>query len=80
MDITTYDETIKNVKTDNKKVDDIVQGVNKEVPKLQEKVQNVNQQPIQLRYYLVKELSKKKTYYKMLLDMEDNVKMYLYAF
>lgn len=31
----TYDETIKIVKADNKKVDDIVQGINEEASKLQ---------------------------------------------
>ena len=31
----TYDETIKIVKADNKKVDDIVQGINEEAFKLQ---------------------------------------------
>ena len=33
-----------------------------------------------LRNYLVTELMKPKTYHKRLLDMEDNVKMYVYGF
>ena len=75
-----YDDTIKSVKIDNYKVDDVVKDINKESIKLQEEVQEAKQQRMQLRNYLITELSKPKTYYKKLLDMEDNIKMYVYGF
>ncbi|KAK8882368.1 hypothetical protein M9Y10_045010 [Tritrichomonas musculus] len=75
-----YDDTIKSVKSDNKKVDTVVQEVNNEGVKLQEEVQTAKQLRMQLFNYLVTELMKPKTHYKRLLDMEDNVKMFVYGF
>ena len=75
-----YDDIIKSVKTDNDKIDKVAQDINKESAKLQEEVQEAKQQCMRLRNYLITELLKPKTYYSKLLDMEDNVKMYVYGF
>ena len=59
-----YDDTIKSVKSYNKKVDDIIQDINKQGVILQEEVQKAKQTRMQLCNYLVEELMKPKTYYK----------------
>ena len=75
-----YDYVIKSVKFDIKKVDAVVQDIIDEGVKLQEEVQAAKQLRMQLCNYLVTELMKPKTHYKRLLDMENNVKMYVYGF
>ena len=75
-----HDDTIKSVKADNDKVDSVVKTINDSYDKLQEEIQASKQLRMHLRNYLVTELMKPKTYHKRLLDMEDNVKMYVYGF
>ena len=70
-------ETIKFVKSHNKKVDAVVQNVNDEGIKLQKELKEAKQLRMKLGNYLIAELMKPQTYYNRLLDMEDNIKMYM---
>ena len=62
MFMKTYDEAIKRFGTEGDKFDTVVQAVNEATTKIQEDVQAAKQGRMQLRNYLVTELSKPKTF------------------